>query len=249
MQNLDYTIISGARRQENRWDPTQNQQIVPETNETQKRLFDDSMFKLEHGAEDINTAETEKPRLVKLFARNESTWGDDYTANSKLRQEFRVWYQSNTYITTTFLALVKIYHLLKICFIYPQSKSKQLKESAAHDKALLAKSSLSIKLVPELEEDKKTARLLSMKLKPSADVVKNTDLLRKQILSQSSLPTSSFSLKKEKKAVKLLNSKNSSIGIVMKRTATTSSDTSDCSDSKKVKSVGLVDYGSSTDSE
>lgn len=136
-------------------------------------------------------------------------------------------------------------------FISSQNKSKQLKESAAHDKALLSRSSLNIKLVPELEEDKKTARLLSMKLKPSVDVVQNTDLLRKQILSQSSLPTSSFSLRKEKKAVELLNNKhNSSLGIVRKRTATATSDTSDCSDSKKVKSVvGLVDYGSSTDSE
>lgn len=56
----------------------------------QKRLFDDSMFKLEHGEEDKNIAESEKPRLVKLFARNESTWGDAYTANSKLRAQFRV---------------------------------------------------------------------------------------------------------------------------------------------------------------
>lgn len=136
-------------------------------------------------------------------------------------------------------------------FIYPQNKSKQLKESAAHDKALLAKSSLNIKLVPELDEDKKTARLLSMKLKPSVDVVQNTDLLRKQILSQSSLPTSSFSFKKEKKAVELLSNKPSnSIGIVRKRTIPSSSDISDCSDNKKVKSVvPLVDYGSSTDSE
>lgn len=48
------------------------------------------MFKLEHGEEDKNIAESEKPRLVKLFARNESTWGDDYTANSMLRAQFRV---------------------------------------------------------------------------------------------------------------------------------------------------------------
>lgn len=93
---MDYEIISGARRQENRWDPTQNQQVVPETKEVQKRLFDDSMFKLEHGAEDKNTAESEKPRLVKLFARNESIWGDDYTANSKLRDQFRVCFSFDT---------------------------------------------------------------------------------------------------------------------------------------------------------
>ncbi|XP_060524136.1 coiled-coil domain-containing protein 130 homolog [Cylas formicarius] len=87
--NLDYVIISGARRQENRWDPTQNGQVVPETKETQKRLFDDSMFKLEHGSEDKSTSESAKPRLAKLFNRNEETWSDSYTANQKLRAEFR----------------------------------------------------------------------------------------------------------------------------------------------------------------
>lgn len=29
-QNLDYVILDGARRQERRWDPTQNEQVVPE---------------------------------------------------------------------------------------------------------------------------------------------------------------------------------------------------------------------------
>ncbi|KAG5874924.1 hypothetical protein JTB14_019592 [Gonioctena quinquepunctata] len=87
--NLDYVIQSGARRQENRWDPTQNQQVVPETKETQKRLFDDSMFKLEHGSGDKNTAESAKPMLAKLYNRNEDVWADSYTANQKLRAEFR----------------------------------------------------------------------------------------------------------------------------------------------------------------
>lgn len=87
---MDYIIISGARRQENRWDPTQNGQVVPETKETQKRLFDDQMYKLEHGVEDKSSMETAKPRLAKLFNRNEDTWADCYTANQKLRAEFRV---------------------------------------------------------------------------------------------------------------------------------------------------------------
>ncbi|KAJ8960582.1 hypothetical protein NQ318_013871 [Aromia moschata] len=87
--NLDYVIQSGARRQENRWDPTQNEQVVPETKETQKRLFDDSMFKLEHGSEDKNSAESSKPKLARLFNRNEDVWADCYTANQKLRAEFR----------------------------------------------------------------------------------------------------------------------------------------------------------------
>lgn len=83
-------ILSGARRQENRWDPTTNEQVVPETKETQKRLFDDSMYKLEHGTDDKNYAESAKPRIEKLYARNESAWADCYTANQKLRAIFRV---------------------------------------------------------------------------------------------------------------------------------------------------------------
>jgi len=30
LQNHDYVIISGARRKEQRWDPHENEQIVPE---------------------------------------------------------------------------------------------------------------------------------------------------------------------------------------------------------------------------
>nr|CAI5828400.1 unnamed protein product [Callosobruchus analis] len=87
--NLDYIILSGARRQDNRWDPLQNEQVVPETKETQKRLFDDSMYKLEHGNSDKASAESAKPRLANLFNRNEDVWADCYTANQKLRAQFR----------------------------------------------------------------------------------------------------------------------------------------------------------------
>lgn len=87
---MDYVIVTGARRQENRWDPTQNEQVVPETKETQKKLFDDAMYKLEHGEEDKATASDAKPRLAKLYNRNEMTWNDDFAANQKLRNIFRV---------------------------------------------------------------------------------------------------------------------------------------------------------------
>lgn len=63
---------------------------MPETNETQKRLFDDAMYKIEHGVSDESKAGDAKPRLVNLFNRNESTWADDYRANSQLRATFRV---------------------------------------------------------------------------------------------------------------------------------------------------------------
>lgn len=83
-------IISGARRQENRWDPTQNEQVVPEDKNTQRRLFDDAMFKLEHQKEDLDTSKQQNPRLANLADRNQSVWRDDYSANNALRKMYRV---------------------------------------------------------------------------------------------------------------------------------------------------------------
>ena len=64
--NLDYVIVSGARRQERRWDPTKNGQVVPDDKEKIKKLYDDAMFKLEHGEEDSAKNKDAKPRLQKL---------------------------------------------------------------------------------------------------------------------------------------------------------------------------------------
>lgn len=85
-------IVSGARRQENRWDPTENGQIVPEDKEVQKKMFDDAMFKLEHGEGDKNVLAQSAPRINRLVARNRCTWQDDFSANQALRQRFRVTY-------------------------------------------------------------------------------------------------------------------------------------------------------------
>lgn len=87
--NFDYVIVSGARRQENRWDPTQNEQVVPEDKATSKRLFDDAMFKLEHGDKDQKGAKSVLPTLGRLAAMREDRWQDDYSANCALRHIFR----------------------------------------------------------------------------------------------------------------------------------------------------------------
>ncbi|XP_065170498.1 coiled-coil domain-containing protein 130 homolog [Atheta coriaria] len=184
--NLDYEILEGARRQENRWDPTQNEQIVPETKETQKRLFDDSMYKLEHGSNDLSAAEAAKPRLVSLFNRNEDAWADCYTANQKLRASFR-------------------------------KKSKELKQSNSIDTDLLRKSSLNITLLPEDEDDRHMAAILSKKLTPVNNIEENTNLLRKSIISKSALPTSSFTPDKERKALRALSSTLIDKNIVKKK--------------------------------
>lgn len=90
LQTSEYIIVSGARRQENRWDPNENEQIVPEDKNTSKRLFDDAMFKLEHGHGDKKHADSVQPTLAKLTAKRQKVWQDDYAANCALRQQFRV---------------------------------------------------------------------------------------------------------------------------------------------------------------
>lgn len=87
--NLDYVIVSGARRQENRWDPTENGQVVPDMKEVQRKLFDDPMYKLEHVAADLNKGSDSKPRLRNLYKRSLDVWEDNYAANFKLRAAFR----------------------------------------------------------------------------------------------------------------------------------------------------------------
>ncbi|KAF6209071.1 hypothetical protein GE061_014814 [Apolygus lucorum] len=87
--NLEYVVVSGARRQENRWDPTQNGQVVPEDKEVSKRLFDDAMFKLEHGVGDKGVSASINPAINGLIAHSQLTSKDDFGANLALRAKFR----------------------------------------------------------------------------------------------------------------------------------------------------------------
>lgn len=87
--NLDYVIVSGARRQENRWDPKENEQVVPETKEVSRRLYDDAMYKLEHKLEDTKVARSRDNVLDDVIALNDINWKDDYASNCALRAAFR----------------------------------------------------------------------------------------------------------------------------------------------------------------
>ncbi|KAL1456160.1 hypothetical protein WDU94_000908 [Cyamophila willieti] len=87
--NLDYVIVSGARRQENRWNPLENEQIVPETKEVSRKLFDDPMYKLEHGTNDQASSKSKASHLNSLLNRGETVWKNDFDANRALRDRFR----------------------------------------------------------------------------------------------------------------------------------------------------------------
>jgi len=86
--NLDYLIVSGARRQERRWDPTENEQVVPEEKSVSQKLATDAMFKLEHGEKDSAKSKIAAPVIDRLQDHRDR-WKDDYSANRLLRDQFR----------------------------------------------------------------------------------------------------------------------------------------------------------------
>lgn len=219
--NLDYEIVSGARRQENRWDPTQNEQVVPETKETQRRMFDDAMFKLEHGAKDQNTAEDTKPILSKLYLRNDDVWKDNFEANSKLRAEFR------------------------------KTKRELKAAEEADTKVLSRASLTGIKLLPESEEDCQMASLLRLRAgKTIAEKSRERmlEVMSKPALPSATI-TSFGGTRREKLLATRL--KPTTLGIVKKRESNGQEESTEAKKSKPESSSApsLVAAYSSTSSE
>ena len=87
-QNLDYKILSGARRQERRWDPTQNEQIVPEDKEISKQRATDPMMRLEHGVEDKRKKDAAAP-VIEQLEKLQERMKDNFACNQLLRKKFR----------------------------------------------------------------------------------------------------------------------------------------------------------------
>merc|ERR1719481_336666 len=86
--NMDYVIVQGARRVEQRWDPTENGQIVPDDKSVGRRLADDAMYKLEHTTGDKGKSTDDHPALVSLYDIQDRV-KDDYLANRILRDSMR----------------------------------------------------------------------------------------------------------------------------------------------------------------
>ncbi|PVD23274.1 hypothetical protein C0Q70_16540 [Pomacea canaliculata] len=87
-KNHDYVILEGARRKEQRWDPKENEQIVPEDKGTQKKLATDPMYKLEHGSDDQYRGKSSVPSIAQIEDMRDA-WQDDYILNRLARNKFR----------------------------------------------------------------------------------------------------------------------------------------------------------------
>lgn len=212
--NLDYAVVSGARRQENRWDPTENGQLVPDAKEVQHKLFDDPMYKLEHVANDTKKSEDAKPRLYNLYARNHHVWDDSYTANCKLRETFR-------------------------------QRKKELNAEEERDRALLARSSLDIPLLPECEQDARLAAM--MRLQTAKSVGERERERRDDLINRPALPSSTITSFGGLRSEKLMTTKLSqkALGIVSRTGKRKSPSESTEIEAKLPKSVRGDDAGAS----
>ncbi|RWS03559.1 coiled-coil domain-containing protein 130-like protein [Dinothrombium tinctorium] len=162
-KNLDYMILSGARRQERRWNPSENEQIVPEDKDTSKKLSSDAMFRLEHNVEHENKANTIAPVLEQL-EQFQQRWKDDYAANQLLRNKFRVKLMSSYLEIKSMVKLIIFFHQLSFLFDF-QTKKKETLEMENKNNAFLRKKNLldsGIKLIAESEEDAKLASLMKL---------------------------------------------------------------------------------------
>ncbi|CAG2167579.1 unnamed protein product [Oppiella nova] len=120
-KNLDYVILNGARRQELRWDPKENEQVVPEDKDVSKKLATDSMFKLEHEVEDQAKAKSVAPVIQELEVF-QKRWKDDYSFNRAIRQTFRTKKKELKGISDTDRSLLKKSSLPLSMKLFPESK-------------------------------------------------------------------------------------------------------------------------------
>ena len=86
--NLDYEIVSGARRQEKRFQAEDNETVVPDEKATINKLATDEMFKLEHVDSDKKKGDKAKPMIGKIYEIQDRV-KDDYAANRALRDSMR----------------------------------------------------------------------------------------------------------------------------------------------------------------
>eukprot|EP00117_Sycon_ciliatum_P004595 scpid55137/ scgid2373/ Coiled-coil domain-containing protein 130; 9 kDa protein len=87
-KNMEYVIVSGATRKEERWDSKDTETVEATDSEAKKRLASDPMYRLEHGTTDAKKAQANKPRIAELQASQEIK-KDDYALNQLARRKFR----------------------------------------------------------------------------------------------------------------------------------------------------------------
>lgn len=216
--SLDYIVVEGARRQERRWSPTDNEQIDVDKS-IKKKLSLDPMFKLEHDVEDKAKATSSKTSLEALESFQHNRWNDDYQSNKTIRTIFRSDKKSLAKIAADDNSL------LKRCSL-----------------------PITMKLNPESSKDVQTAKLLHLQSKHSFEesrLLKRRKIMNQSIFGKNNLfhskPKSTTIQLSNRETILSSNylKKHSSLSNVSKRKvkAITSNSTS-------TKGLSIVNYSS-----
>ena len=88
-QNRDYVFISGGRRKEQRWDPSENEQVIPMDREEREKIDDNAMYRLEHGARDKAKLDETAPIFKQRLELQSKKDDDELILNRSLRSTFR----------------------------------------------------------------------------------------------------------------------------------------------------------------
>lgn len=66
-QNLDYVIVSGASRKNERWEEKEGETVSVEGHSEAQKLASDPMYRLEHGVQDKSKADEAAPRIARII--------------------------------------------------------------------------------------------------------------------------------------------------------------------------------------
>ncbi|KAI8918176.1 CWC16 protein, partial [Powellomyces hirtus] len=88
-KNAQYTIISGARRREEHYDPADIGLPVLQDDEQKEKLSTDAFYKLEHDTTNTLRAADTVPHMTQLMRYSDKTSKDPYTLSQTLRRHFR----------------------------------------------------------------------------------------------------------------------------------------------------------------
>lgn len=66
-QNLDYVVVSGASRKNEKWEHTEGETVAVEGHSEAQRLASDPMYHLEHSAQDQVKAKEGAPRIARIM--------------------------------------------------------------------------------------------------------------------------------------------------------------------------------------
>ena len=89
-KNTAYVVTEGAKKRDHGEDKADEGDLQLRTEEERDKLRNDAFAALEVTIDDRKQATADKSRVSELITATERDWDDPYTANQKLRREFRV---------------------------------------------------------------------------------------------------------------------------------------------------------------